>query len=68
MASAGEQIIYADNADGTTNAVVLFEPVDATIANILFKSAQVPADKFINKNTTTAGDVVDIIILEQSTT
>ena len=47
--ASGMDISFADNADGNTNAVTIFDPATAAlISNLIFISAEVPADKFIN--------------------
>ena len=51
--AAGDKLIYADDEDGTTNAVTLFEPL-AVIANMIFISAEVPASKYLNITDNTA--------------
>lgn len=49
MANTADKIVYADDLDGTTNGVTLWDPKTATqIANTLFMSASIPADKYIN--------------------
>ena len=60
---AGDQIYYADNADGSTNKVVLFEPA-ANVSNTIFISASIPADKFINVNDSGDSTAVCFIIEE----
>ena len=52
---------FADNADGDTNAVSLFKPnVITTITDLIFISAEVPADKFINWIEPGTGDVDNV--------
>jgi len=57
--AGGGSIFFADNADGTTNAVTLFQPntTDAFV-DIIFISAEIPADKFVNAEAITNNWVV----------
>lgn len=46
---ASSKIIYADDADGTTNEVDLFVPgSDEALTNFIFISADIPTGKFVN--------------------
>ena len=62
--AASDKLIFADDEDGTTNAVTLFEPL-AVIANLIFISAEVPAEKFLNVTDNTTG-TYDIHIVEEN--
>ena len=66
FSGAGDRVIYADDADGTTNAVTLYEP-GRDVTNEIFISASVPEGKFINR--TENGNTATIIaIVEESAT
>ena len=60
------EIIYADDEDGTTNSVTLFNPT-STINDFIFISNEVPAEKYIN---ITAGGTFgyEVTIIEESAT
>jgi len=61
---AAQRIIFADDEDGTTNAVTLFEP-GVTYSGRIFISAEVPASKFINI-TETSITAYDFTIIEEN--
>ena len=65
MGSAGDKIIYADNEDGTTNAVTLFDNF-STNKDTIAISAEIPASKYINKDSAAAGDIIVIYIVEEA--
>lgn len=48
IGTGADLVIYADDEDGTTNAVTLYDPGAAAQDNIIFISAEVPASKYIN--------------------
>ena len=62
---ANDEIFFADNADGTTNAVTLIDS-KATLTDVIFITAEIPADKFINKVADTSGRAADLWIIEES--
>jgi len=65
--AAGDKLIFADNADGTTNGVDMFAPNSADdFTDEIFISAEVPADKFINLTQTAANTmIVELWIIEE---
>ena len=58
-------LIYADDADGTTNAVTLLGGPTAFGDAKIFISAEVPAAKYINKNAGVSGDTLVIEGIEE---
>ena len=64
--NASNLIAFADNQDGTTNAVTLYQP-GTTTTNVIFISANIPADKFINITGDNI-DAYDFEIVEESAT
>ena len=44
----GDKLLYADDLDGTTNAVTLLEPFGSAITDEIFISAEIPAGKYLN--------------------
>lgn len=64
--SPGDRLIYADNLNGTTNAVTLIENLLQS-QNIIFISAEIPAGKYLNI-TDAAANPYNFYILEESAT
>lgn len=62
--SGTDKILFADDEDGTTNAVTLYQPA-AVISSVIFVSEEIPAGKFINI-TDTAITAYEIFIVEES--
>lgn len=59
-------LIYADDLDGTTNAVTLLDP-SADLTNIIFISAEIPASKFVNITDNNI-QAYEIYVVEESAT
>lgn len=62
-------VIYADNSNGSTNAVDLLAPNNGvTLTNFIFISASVPAQKYINfERASDAGTkAVDLYVVEEA--
>jgi len=65
MDAVTDEVIRADDEDGVVNKVILSVAPNDLGADALFLSAEVPADKFINKNSAAAGDTLDLWIIEE---
>lgn len=58
--------IYADNLDGTTNAVTIFSNWTAAAGeHLIVLSDYIPAGKFINKNAGNAARTCQLYIIEE---
>ena len=65
---ASQDLIYADNEDGNTNSVQILDSVgiDTMPNNTIFQSEEVPADKWINMNSSSsAAHSIVIYIVEE---
>ncbi len=60
-----EGIVYADNEDGTTNAVMMASALSFHTPPFMYESIYAPAGKYINKNTATAGDTIQFYGIEE---
>lgn len=63
------KVVYADNADGSTNAVNMFSPgVTTTSTDFIFVTVEAPASKYINFfRTANAGTkAVDLYAIEEA--
>lgn len=63
---AAQELIYADDLDGTTNSVELLDP-DTNMSNKIIISAEIPADKYLNI-TGGAASSYEVTIVEESAT
>lgn len=67
--TAGKKIHYADDADGTTNAVTLvagFAAASTYLQTVIFISGEAPADKYINAVKSVSADDIVIFGVEEN--
>lgn len=60
----GDKLLYADDLDGTTNAVTLLEPFGSAITDEIFISAEIPAGKYLNFTDNSAQPYTILVIEE----
>lgn len=60
--------VYADDVDGTTNAVTIFTaatPAMAIATNMIYISIEIPAGKYINRVSGAGAHDFDVVIIEE---